>query len=268
MKITKYKTKVKSPINNILKPTYQIFNNSCTQVTWPINADLFISKLPSSKADGYSKGLIGFIANKAYYSLNNNSLAFVIVSSLKEDKTIPFEIIKIFISAGFKYIDQIIWYKNKFTPTQGGKRLNNVYDSIFMFAKGTNYHLNRSAIAYLKNNLYPDNSHDYKCAGNLWFIKVNRYDTLPYELIKVIIQLANLLPNSLIIDPMMDVGVTCRAALNSLHSFWGCEADKRKYKQCKRVIKEFLYTHTNKYRKNVKKRSKIKRNKKNIDKGV
>jgi len=236
--------------SEILKPSYQIFNDSCTKINWPLNTDLFISKLPTCKKDGYSKGLVGFIANKAYYSLNNNSLAFVIASSLKEDKTIPFEIVKIFIAAGFKYIDHIVWYKNKFTPTQGGKRLNNMYDFVFMFAKGNNYHLDRSAISYLKNKIHPDNNNKYICAGNLWFIKVDEQEMLPYELINVIIKLSNLLPNSLIIDPMMGHGTTCKVSLNCLHSFWGCETDKTKYKQCQKIIKEYYNAHKAKSKRN------------------
>jgi len=224
----------------MLEPEYQLFNKSAASIkNWPMNVGALITKFPSIKKEGYSKGLAGFIANQAYQHMNINSLAYVLTSSLKEDKMRPFKIATTFTEAGFKFIDTIVWVKNKFTPTQGAKRLNNVYDFIFMFSKGDNYHLNRKSIAYLKNQFEEDANANYLCAGNTWRVKVSEKDVTPVELAECCIKLSNLLPNSKIIDPFMDHGSVLKAALDHGHSFWGCEQDKIKFKKCKKVVKQY-----------------------------
>jgi DNA modification methylase len=219
-----------------LQPTYEIIPRMPTEtVRWPMNIDLMVTKLPSTEKEGYTQGLVGYIANRCYQNMNANSLAYVIVSSFKEEKRRPFKVVEIFEQAGFTFVDTIIWEKNKYTPTQGGKRLNNVYDFIFQFAKGDNYHLDRESIAHLRK----DGAGDYLCAGNIWRIKVDEKDSLPKELVDCILKLSNLLPDSTIVDPFMDTGATLKAALEGQHSFWGCEPDPLKFKRCTKVVKEY-----------------------------
>jgi hypothetical protein len=223
----------------VLQPDYQLFNKLVTEVpNWPRNVDLLMTCFPATEKEGFTKGLAGYVANKAYNSLNNNTLAYVMVSSFKEEKVRPFSIVDIFTSAGFKFIDTIIWVKNKFVPTQGTKRLNNVFDYVFMFSKGDSYHLNRGSVAYLKNQSIPDCDEEYLCPGNVWKIKIDDRDVTPVELFECLIKLSNLLPNSLIVDPFMNAGSTLRAALQLEHSFWGCEPDKNNFKKCKKIIEE------------------------------
>jgi DNA modification methylase len=222
---------------SILKTSYQLLNKEATEATWPLNSDLLITRLPSMIRDGYSKGLVGFIANKAYSSLNNNTLAYVIISSFREDKNRPFEVANIFVSAGFKFVDCIVWIKNKVAQTQGGKRLNNGYEFILLFAKGSNYHLDRKSIAHLKNRI--DNSDtDYICPGNVWKIGINNDYYLPEELIQCIIKLSNLIPNSIILNPFANDGIVLKMANQMGHSYWGCESNKTKYRKCKKIIKQ------------------------------
>ena len=225
-----------------LEPEYQIFNDSPTKIAWPRTVDLLITKLPATEKDGFTKGLAGFIANKAFTAMNPNSLAYVIVSSFKEDKARPFAVVDIFVNAGFNFVDSIVWLKNKFIPTQGSKRLNNVYDFVFFFSKGDNYHLNRPSVSYLKKNVRPDEestSDEYLCPGNAWAIKIADKDTTPVELIDCLIKLSNVLPNSVIVDPFMDTGAVLQAALQNGHSFWGTETEKAKFKKCKAIVEKF-----------------------------
>ena len=225
---------------NVLEPQYQIFNKDCTQIEWPENIDLLFTRLPATEKEGFTRGLAGFVANKAFHSMNNNTIAYILVSSFKEEKVRPYMIVDIFSSAGFNFIDTIVWVKNKFIPTQGSKRLNNIYDFIFMFSKGENYHLNRESISHLKNRIDMDDSNgEYLCGGNVWKIKVDDRDFVPFELVENAVKLSNLLPNSLVVDPFMGSGATVKVALNHLHSFWGCEPDPQRYKRCKRVIREY-----------------------------
>ena len=226
-------------MSDILKLTWELHPKNCQDVMWPLNADLLITHMPVSFAKGYGKGIAGFIANKAFSSLNNNCLAFVVVSSLKEDKLRPYEVIQAFVAAGFKYIDTIVWIKNKIGQTQGSKRLNNSYDHILMLAKGVNYHLNRQSIAHIRNRI-DGNSNEYICPGNAWKIAISKQFTLPEELITYLIKLANLIPNSMILNPFAEDGSILKVANDMGHSYWGTEKDKKLYAKCKRIIKGFL----------------------------
>lgn len=219
----------------VLEPKYVILHKPSTEAVWPQNIDLMITKLPSTEKEGYSQGLIAYIANRTFHNMNPNSLAFVIASSYKEQKERPYLIVEVFKSAGFQFIDTIVWEKNKYTPTQGGKRLNNVYDFVFLFAKGDNYHLDRERIAYLRR----DGHGEYLCAGNVWRIKVDEKDSVPQELAECAIKLANLLPNSTIVDPFMDSGAVLRASLHMKHSFWGVEENGLKFKRCQKVVRDY-----------------------------
>lgn len=218
-----------------LEPAYTILPKLSTSARWPQNIDLLITRLPSSEREGYTQGLMAAVANQTYQHMNANSLAYVIVSSYKESKNRPYLITQTFEAAGFQFVDTIIWEKNKYTPTQGGKRLNNVFDFVFQFAKGDNYHLARESIAYLRR----EGHGDYLCAGNVWRIKTDEKDSVPQELAEVAIKLSNLLPNSLIVDPFMDSGAVLRAALKMQHSFWGTELDSLKYKRCQKIVKDY-----------------------------
>lgn len=221
---------------NVAQTTYTVVPRVVTEVpVWPTNVDLMVTKLPSTEKEGYTEGLVGYIANRCFQSMNPNSLAYVIVSSFKEDKRRPFKVTEIFEQAGFNFVDNIVWEKNKYTPTQGGKRLNNVYDFIFQFAKGDNYHLDREAIAYLRK----EGHGEYLCAGNIWRIKVDDKDSIPKELVDCIIKLSNLVPGSMIVDPFMDTGATLRAALEAQYNFWGCESDPLKFKRCGKIVQEY-----------------------------
>lgn len=227
----------------ILTPEYNLINKSCTETEWPQHINLLITKFPATEKEGFSKGLVGYVANRAYQNMNNNSLLYIITPSYKEDKTRPFSIVEIFEKAGFKFVDTIPWVKNKFIPTQGSKRLNNVFDFIFMFSKGDNYHLDRSSISYLRNKLSISNDEDYLCSGNVWIIPVEDRDVVPVELIECCIKLSNLLPNSTIVDPFMNSGSSLIASINNGHSFWGCEIDKNKVSKCKKIVKDMNFKY-------------------------
>jgi len=230
---------------NIVQPQFMIVNAGCTEVEkWPQSVDLLITKLPVTEKEGYTSGNVSYVANQTYYHMNNNSLGYVIVSAYKDDKSRPYDVIKIFEKAGFNFIDTLIWVRNKFTPTQGGKRLNNVYDFILQFAKGDNYHLDRAAVSYLKSafdDKESDSSKEHLCPGNVWRIKMDDKDVLPDELIQCLIDVSNIIPKSTIIDPFMQDGIVLRLALKNSLGFWGCEADRNQFKKCKTIIKDYQH---------------------------
>lgn len=231
----------KHPDVNFLDPSYTVMNKSCTEALWPHNADLLITKLPSTERNGYTRGLVGYVANRSYRSMNDNSLGYVVMSSFKEGKKRPLYVIDAFEEAGFEYIDIIVLKRNKFIPIQGNKRLNNVYDFMLMFSKGDNYHLDRSSIAYLRTG---EDGEEYLCPGNLWDVRVDDKDSLSEGLVSDVISLSNLLPNSLVIDPFGGTGATLVSSLKARHSFWGCEPNIEKYRLLKKAIRDFRGEYT------------------------
>lgn len=215
----------------VTEPTYVVHNRSCAQLKqlkWPTGIDLMLTRLPATERDGYSRGLVGLVANEAFYHMHPHGLAFVVIQSYKEDKARAHEVINEFRLAGFSFIETIIWVKSQYTPTQGGKRLNNVFDYILFFARGDGYHLNRKAIAPLRRRISRDDT-ESACAGNVWIIDSADKNELPEELIETIFALTNLLPGSTVVDPFMGDGDVLRMALKNNLSFWGCEADRKGY---------------------------------------
>ena len=217
-----------------------VHTKDCTKNDWPPSIDLMLTKLPSSEEEGYSKGLMGFVANRCFSNMNQSGLVYAVVSSYKEDKNRPWEIAKTFQDAGFSFVDTIIWFKSKFTPTQGSKRLNNIYDYVFMFSKGDGYHLNREGIAYLKDRMGDgEKVEEHLCPGNLWKVKVDEKDQISYELAKVVTTLANVIPKSLVVDPFMGSDSVLRISLENSYNFWGCEPDRAKLNKHTKLIKKF-----------------------------
>lgn len=174
--------------------------------------------------DGFSWSLVNGVAEQCYRVLKNNSLYFVNFGHLADHKSRPFEVAMVFEDAGFIWIDTITWIKNHYTPIQGKKRLNNLTEFIFMFAKGKDYSLDRLAIGVPytdKSNIGRYNDKDLRCPGNAWFIpyktiqrKEQKYhkDRFPVELPRRCIKLSGIPKGSFVLDPFggsMTTGVAC-----------------------------------------------------------
>lgn len=236
------KTIMESPNKiNILDCEYLIQPKNCTsESNWPTEIDLLVTQMPASEKEGWTKGLMGYVANRAFNVMKQNSLVFIVCSALKEEKARPYKLIDIFTSAGFSFIDTIIWAKNRYVPTQGSKRLNNVFSFIFLFSKGDNYFLNRATIAGLRNRMIANKDKDYECAGNIWAINVSERDDIPVELAETVIKLSNLLPNSRILDPFMGTSSFLKGAIKSGHSFFGFEDNAEIFKAHKKLLRGLI----------------------------
>lgn len=136
---------------------------------------------------------------------------------------------------GFKQVEEIVWLKSitvpngdgklhsmgHFTPVKG-KRLNPLFEYIFVFAKTDKYKFNREAlyVPYAdKSNVGRYAKTDGRCIGDVWFIayptigqtKKKKYPAqFPVELAKRCIKLS---PPGPVLDPMCGGGATGVAAM-------------------------------------------------------
>ncbi len=128
-------------------------------------------------------------------------------------------------------IQDIIWIKTflgkgHYTPSGGNKRLNNIWEHVYVFVKDKkNYQLNPKAIGIPyadKSNIGRYSESDLRDAGNVWLINYEKTTGatikkgheapfpigLPYKCIKLIPNVKNVL------DPFCGTGSTLAACLN------------------------------------------------------
>ena len=195
--------------------------------------DLIITSPPYKDEDGFNYNILRNIFHECKRVLTDGGLLFVNFGHLAGHKHRPFRTAELVEFVGFNWIDTIVWLKHQdgrghFTPIQGSKRLNNLWEPIFLFAKDPNYSLDRLAIGVPftdKSNIdrFGGNvAGDLRCPGNVWFIP---YDTItdsdqkthkdrfPLDLPKRCIMLAGIPKGSLILDPFCGSGTTLRAGI-------------------------------------------------------
>ena len=211
--------------------------------------DLIITSPPYKEQDGFSYELIIDVAKECYRVLKDNSLCYINFGHLAGNKLRPFHVASLFEGVGFTLIDTITWVKNHYTPLQGDKRVNNLTEFIFMFAKGNDYHLDRLSIGIPykdKSNVGRYSDKDLKCAGNCWHIpyetiqnksqKLHK-DRFPVGLPMNCIKLSNLKEGDTVLDPFggsMTTGIACKKlGMN----FFGFELDKDIFEIGKRRLK-------------------------------
>lgn len=199
------------------------------------SVDLIVTSPPYKKEDGFSFSLIKKVAEECFRVLKPNRLCFINFGHLAGSKRQSFDVADLFEKAGFEWVDTIIWVKNHFSPVQGNKRLNNLFEYIFFFAKGKDYKLDRLSIGVPyqdKSNIGRYSDKDLRCGGNVWFIP---YETItdkgqkkhpyrfPVELPTRCIKLAGLEGGSVVLDPFLGGGTTAVAAKRSGMRYLGFE---------------------------------------------
>lgn len=211
--------------------------------------DLIVTSPPYKDEDGYSDDLMRCVATNCYGVSKNNSLCFVNFGHLARQKSRPFQMAMMFEAVGYEWVDTITWVKTQFSPTQGERRLNNVTEFVFMFAKGDGYKLNRLSIGvpYVdKSNVGRYSDVDMRCGGNVWIIP---YETIqrsgqklhphrfPVELPKRCIKLSNIPDGAIVLDPFMGSGTTARAAIELNKQFIGFERNMQHCMVANRRVK-------------------------------
>ncbi len=136
--------------------------------------DDYNDKLPESE---YFE-LLKKVFSECYRVLKNNSVFFLNIGDSANDQGKSENVAKLAENIGFNRIQSIIWVKSilgkgHYTPSGGNKRLNNIWEYIFLFSKGEKYELDVKSIGIKyadKSNIGRYSEDDLRDAGNVWLI--------------------------------------------------------------------------------------------------
>ena len=199
------------------------------------SVDVVFTSPPYKAEDGYSPDMILDLVEDLGRVMAPGGLIFMNFGHLAGHKSDPF-VVAHSLELEFDFIDTIIWVKPQYSPCQGTRRLNNVFEFIFMFSNGPGYELDRLSIGVPyedKSNIGRYSDQDLHCRGNVWRVG---YETItsadqklhphrfPVELVELGLRLANK-PGGHVLDPFMGSGSAGVAALNLGMSFTGYEID-------------------------------------------
>jgi site-specific DNA-methyltransferase (adenine-specific) len=221
------------------------------------SVDLIVTSPPYKKQDNFSLVLTHFIFKECYRVLKKDSLLFLNFGHLAENKEAPFEVERdLKTNIGFKLNETFIWVKNHFAPIRGERRVNNLYEFIFMMYKGKMPKLDRLSIGcpYVdKSNAKRFNrGKDLRCSGNVWFINYptiqkksqkGHKDRFPVELPRRCILLSNIRKreNPLVLDPFAGSSSTAVACQNLDVDFLMIEKDPGFFEQGKHRLAKNVY---------------------------
>lgn len=122
--------------------------------------------------------LLTKVFSESYRVLKNDSLFFLNIGDSATDQGKSEKVAELAENIGFNRIQSIIWVKSilgkgHYTPSGGNKRLNNIWEHIFLFSKGKNYKLDVKSIGIKyadKSNIGRYSEEDLRDAGNVWLI--------------------------------------------------------------------------------------------------
>lgn len=216
----------------------KIIHNNCIEyleyLKTPFKFDICVTSPPYKTEDGYSHSLMTIISRLLFERSKDDSLIFVNFGHLAGEKARPFEVCNIFQSF-FKLEETFIWVKNHYRPIQGKRRVNNLFEYIFMFSCGRMPKLDRLSVGVPyqdKSNVGRYSDKDLKCAGNVLYIPYETItkgdqklhnDRFPVALPEHFIKLSNKTKDSLVIDPFSGSGTTCVAAKKLGMQYLGIE---------------------------------------------
>ncbi|MFX1449307.1 MAG: DNA-methyltransferase [Promethearchaeota archaeon] len=122
--------------------------------------------------------LLTKVFSECYRILKNNCLFFLNIGDSAIDQGKSEKVAELAEKVGFNRIQSIIWVKSilgkgHYTPSGGNKRLNNIWEQIFLFSKGKDYKLDVKSIGIKyadKSNIGRYSEEDLRDAGNVWLI--------------------------------------------------------------------------------------------------
>ena len=202
-----------------------------------LDFDICVTSPPYKCEDGYTSELIYCIVASLYKHAKDDALLFVNFGHLAGHKSRPFEVCSLFEEL-FTLQETFIWVKNHYRPIQGKRRVNNLFEYVFMFSKHKMPELDRLSVGipYADvRNVGRFSDINLKCAGNVLHIpyetinkKANKLhnDRFPVKLPEHFIKLANKPHGSLVIDPFNGSGTTGVAAINLKMKYIGIDIDE------------------------------------------
>ena len=203
---------------------------------------------------------INNVARKSISILRDNGSYFLNKGRTLLDPLIPFEVLRVFLSAGYKLQNTIHWVKSisfekddigkntgflhslsvgHFKPITSHRFLTDVHEFIFHLTKSRRTPLDKLGIGVPyqdKTNIgrWKSASQDKRDRGNVWFIP---YPTIqkkrlhpavfPEKLPKLCLLLHSIRPNLIVYDPFIGVGTTALACISLNVKYVGTEMDKQ-----------------------------------------
>ena len=219
-----------------------IFFKSATKMTelGDESIDLIVTSPPYNRgkkyADEYDDNLpkneyhqlLEEVFSEAFRVLKKSGLFFLNIGDAANDQGKSEQVALIAEAVGFDRVQTIIWVKSllgkgHYTPSGGNRRLNNLWEYIYMFAKGRTYQLDPKAIGIPyadKSNIGRYSEVDLRDPGNVWLInyslttgktiKKGHEAPFPIELPYRCIRLAKNVKT--VLDPFGGTGSTLAAA--------------------------------------------------------
>jgi site-specific DNA-methyltransferase (adenine-specific) len=165
---------------------------------------------------------------ECYRVLNPRGIFFLNIGDAASDQGLSEQVVKLAVNVGFIRLQTIIWIKSllgkgHYTPTGGNKRLNNLWENIYVLIKDRmKYRIYPKAIGIPyadKSNIGRYGDEDLRDAGNVWLINYSKTTgatikkgheapfpiELPYRCIK-------LAGGETVLDPFAGTGTTLAAA--------------------------------------------------------
>jgi len=168
------------------------------------------------------------VFTECYRVLAIDGVFFLNIGDSARDQGKSEEVVNCAVEAGFKRLQSIIWIKSIFgkghyTPSGGNRRLNNVWEYVYILIKSKEYQIDPKAIGIPyadKSNVGRYSEADLRDAGDVWFIPYSKTTgatkkkghEAPFP-IELALRCLRLVPNAKnVLDPFAGTGSTLRAA--------------------------------------------------------
>ena len=203
------------------------------------------------KAHSEYLSFLSRVFEECYRVLSESGVFFLNIGDSAKDQGKSEDVVRCAVKAGFKRLQTVIWVKSIFgkghyTPSGGYRRLNNVWEFIFILIKSKRYNIDPKAIGIPyadKSNIGRYSNVDLRDAGDIWFIPyikttgatIKKGHEAPFPL-ELPLKCLQLVPRAKsVLDPFAGTGSTLCAAKKLNLIGYGYEILPRK-----EVIKERL----------------------------
>jgi hypothetical protein len=186
--------------------------------------------------------------------LSPSGLFFLNIGDAAQDQGVSERVVQLAVESGFHRLQTIIWIKSflgkgHYTPSGGDRRLNNLWENIFVLVKDRKkYRMNPKAIGIPyadKSNIGRYADEDLRDAGNIWLvpylkttgatIKKGHEAPFPIELPFKCIKLAG---GEKVLDPFVGTGSTLAASRLLNKQGFGYEKFPRKDIIRRRIVED------------------------------
>jgi hypothetical protein len=209
-----------------------IINENEDEVVWPRGVDAVVCRLPSEEP--LPEGDLNF-AQKVDQCLTPNGWMIVFSFSPQKWKTRSYEFIAAAAKTGLTLVDVIVTVKPWWGGQKSDSHLTCTYEHILLFTKAKRWALNRESINSILK--YPDDSDS--CPGNAWWLAKHCHsEVYPPDVCSALLKMIELLPGSVVLDPIMGGDAGIRSSVHCGYSFIGYEPDVKKYSSYVKTIKK------------------------------